>query len=61
MAKSGDLQALENWLLANIDKKDTIHKGGVTKSGYAPARLANAEALSGAYFTLLPSRREELR
>jgi hypothetical protein len=33
LAKSGDLQALENWLLANIDKKDTIHKGGVTKSG----------------------------
>jgi hypothetical protein len=33
LAKSGDLPALENRLLANIDKKDTIHKGGVTKAG----------------------------
>ena len=33
LAKSGDLQALEKWLLDNIDKKDSIHKGGVTKAG----------------------------
>ena len=33
MAKSGDLQALEKWLLDNIDKKDSIHKGGVTEAG----------------------------
>ena len=33
LAKSGDLQALEKWLMDNIDKKDSIHKGGVTKAG----------------------------
>ena len=44
LAKSGDLQALEKWLLDNIDKKDSIHKGGVTKAGtrhyYLPRRLS---------------------
>ncbi len=33
LAKSGDLQALEKWLLDNIDQKDSIQKGGVTKAG----------------------------
>jgi hypothetical protein len=33
LARGGDQQALEKWLLDNIDKKDSIHKGGVTKAG----------------------------
>ena len=33
LAKIGDLHALEKWLLGSIDKKDSIHKAGVTKAG----------------------------